>query len=265
MLKTKVGSQKIYYRSDDKFIGQRIALGKYERYETALLLSQIKKDSVCVDVGANIGYYTLLMAQVAKRVYALEPEPKSLLILRKNIEENKLKNVVIVERAASNKEGEFFMKLGRENYGDNRIIGKKDDKNGILINTCTLDKILENEQYISLIKVDVQGHEPEVVEGAKKILKKDKPTLFLEYTPGDYKDKKMINFLQKNYSNIFSINDFASVPWPIERGVKIRGPGYTDLFLKNKISLRDIFYMFKNVDYKKWIKGILNYGKNKTN
>jgi len=69
----------------------------------------------------------------------------------------------------------------------------------------------------------------------------------------------MINFLKKNYKNIWSINDFAEVPWPIYKGIKIKGKNaYADLFLKNKLEINDYLTMLKNVKYKKFIKGIMN-------
>ncbi len=273
MLKlTKINNLKFYYRSNDRYIGQRIALDKYEKYETALLLSHINKNSVCVDVGANIGYYTLLMAKRVKKVYAFEPDKKCFEILKKNVEENNLKNVVLINKAASDKEGEKFFEISKNNFGDNRIkspptpsLNKEGAINYIKINTCLLDDVLKNEQKISLIKIDTQGWEPQVVLGAKKIINRDKPTLFLEYTPTDYKDKKMINFLEKVYSDIFSINDFAEVPWPIDKGIKIRANGYCDLFLKERMRMTDYWIILKNVNYKKWVKGIINYGNNKTN
>lgn len=257
---TKIDDLKFYYRSNDRFIGQRIALDKYEKYETALLLSQINKNSICVDVGANIGYYTLLMARKSKKVYAFEPDKKSFEILKKNVEENGLKNVVLVNIGVSNKRGKKYLVRDKDNFGNSRI----NDKNGEIIFTDSLDNILINEQEISLIKIDTQGHEPEVIGGAKKIIKSSRPILFLEYTPGEYKDRKMINFLKKNYDNIFSISDFAEVPWPIKRGVKVDKHSYSDLFLKEKMKIGDYWAMLKNVNYRKWLKGIMNYGKNKT-
>ncbi|HWS49272.1 MAG TPA: FkbM family methyltransferase [Candidatus Methanoperedens sp.] len=255
LVKTKIDGLDFWYRKDDKFIGQRIALGKYEQYETALMVSQINSKSVCVDVGANVGYYTFLMARRAKRVFAFEPDKECFEILKKNVSENNLKNVTIFNLALSNKKEKKYLIKDCDNLGNSRI----DEKNGLLINTDTLDNLLINEQIIDLIKIDVQGWETEVIDGAKKIIERDRPTLFLEYTPSEYDNKKMINFLKNTYQNIFSINDFVNVPWPIYRGVKIIGGcEYTDLFLKNKMNLKDYVEMIKNVKYKKFIKGIIN-------
>jgi FkbM family methyltransferase len=255
LIKSELKGMDFWYRKDDKFIGQRIALDKFEKFETALMEGQINSESIFVDVGANIGYYTLLMARVAKKVYAIEPDKKCFEILKKNVEDNNLKNVILLNIAASDKKEKKYLSRDEKNQGNSQI----NDKNGEIIWANTLDNILINEQKISLIKIDTQGWEPQVVEGANKIIKRDRPTMFLEYTPGEYCDNKMINFLKKNYQNIWGINDFAEVPWPIFKGVKIMGKsGYADLFLKKKMEINDYLTMFKNVKYKKFIKGIMN-------
>lgn len=256
--KIQLSGLNFWYREDDKYIGQRIALGKYEQYETELMRSQINSKSVCVDVGANIGYYTLLMASRAKRVFAFEPDKECFEILEKNVKANNLKNVVLINKAASNKRGKKYLVKDCDNLGNSKIIETRNEKLATRVLADTLDNVLVNEQYISLIKIDTQGWETEVIEGAKKIIKSDKPTLFLEYTPVEYSNKKMINFLKNTYKNIFSINDFKDVPWPIHKGVKIFGKsGYTDLFIKNKMEIKDYLTMIKNVKYKKFIKGIM--------
>ena len=255
LTKTKLDNLDFWYRSDDKFIGQRIALDKYEKYETELFLSQLNKGSVVVDVGANIGYYTLLAARRVKRVYAVEPDKKCFEILKKNVGENNLKNVVLLDVADSDKNEKKYLKKDKNNQGNNQI----NDKNGEIVLAKTLDKILENEQKISLIKVDTQGWEPQVIAGAKNIIKRWRPTVFLEYTPSEYRNNKMIDFLKKNYQNIWSINDFAEIPWPIFKGIKVLGKGgYADLFLKRKMEVKDYEVMIKNVRYKKFLKGIIN-------
>ncbi len=255
LLKTKLENLDLWYLNTDRVIGQRIALGKFEKFETALLEKQLNKNSICVDVGANIGYYTLLMARRVKKVIAIEPDKKCFEILKKNVEKNGLKNVVLLNMGASNKTEKKFLIRDKNNFGNSRI----NDKNGDIVFTDTLDNLLANEQYISLIKIDTQGWEPQVIEGLKKTIERWHPTMFLEYTPREYKDRKMINFLRKNYQNIWSINDFAEVPWPIYKGVKIKGiNGYTDLFLKRKMRLEDYLTMLNKVRYKKLLKGIMS-------
>lgn len=254
LIKIKLENLDFWYRSDDKVIGQRIALDKFEKYETGLFLSQLKKESVVVDVGANIGYYTLLAARRVKKVYAIEPDKKCFEILKKNVVENNLKNVVLINKAASNKKENKFLERDKENQGNSKI----SSENGEIITADTLDNILKNEQKIEVIKIDTQGWETQVIEGAKKTIKKHRPTMFLEYTPSEYRDNKMINFLKKSYQNIWSINDFAEVPWPIFPGVKIFGKaGYADLFLKRKMEIGDYVAIIKNVKYKKFIKALL--------
>lgn len=233
-----------FYRSDDKVIGQRIALGKYEQYETKILLSQINNQSVVVDVGANIGYYTLLAAKIAKKVYAFEPDKDSFLILKKNVEENELTNVFLFNQAVGDKNEKVGLIINKENYGDSKV------KVGNEIDCVRLDEVIKEK--VDLVKIDVQGYEAKVVEGMKKIIKKDKPIIFIEV------DQKNIKKINLDYKNIWSINDFAETPWPIWPGVQIKNnSGYTDLWMKNEMNMLDYWTMLKNVKYKKFIKGIM--------
>jgi len=256
LIKTKLQNGLVlWYRSDDKYIGQRIALQKYEEYESLLMLGNVNNDSVVVDVGANIGYYTLLLAKICKKVYAFEPDKTSFLILKKNVEENKLKNVVLINKAVSDKRGKVKFIHNGENFGDHKI--KTPQSFGQLPLTgepetilCdSLDNILKNEDRIDLIKIDVQGHEPEAIAGAEKIIKKHSPVLFLEFNGNN----KMIEFLKKYYKNIFTIDYWFYI---LHLGIKIdRKLGYADLLLTNKnINMRE---RYKNLEWKKMVKKIL--------
>lgn len=235
-----LGNIKFNYRIDDKYIGQRIALDKYEKYETAMVVAQAQDCSVVVDVGANIGYYTLLLAKRVKKVYAFEPDKENFEILKKNVEENSLKNVVLVNKAVGSKNEKVGIKRNRNNYGDSKVL------EGNEIECIRLDDFM-NEK-VDLIKIDVQGFEPRVIEGAKEIIKKDKPILFVE----SEKNIKLVGY------ETWSINDFAETPWPIWKGFQIKNNhGYADLWMKNKFTFSDYWTMLKNVNYKKWIKGIM--------
>lgn len=250
-----------YYRSDDKFVGQRIALGKYEEYETKLFLSQINKEMVVVDVGANIGYYTILAASRAKLVYAFEPDKNCFEILKKNVEVNKLKNVKIFNQAVGDKKQKVGIKTNKENFGDNRINlpkslsskgGSRFDKRD-LIDCIRLDDLIKEK--VDLIKIDVQGWEPEVVEGAKKMISKHRPILFLEYTPSEYKNNKMIEFLKSNYQSIRSIDYWYYLA---KKGIWVdKKTGYVDLWIKNKMSLGDYWRSIYFIQLIKIIKPLI--------
>ena len=242
-----------WYRDDDKYIGQRIALQKYEEYESLLILRNVNINSIAIDIGANIGYYTLLLAKICKKVYAIEPDKMCFEILKKNVEENKLKNVILINKAVSDKKEKVEFFVDSENYGNGRIKIQRDcfglPRNDVVL--CdSLDNILIKEK-IDLIKIDVQGWEAKVIMGAKKIIKKYKPIMFLEFN-GDF---KMISFLKKYYKNIFTIDYWFYV---LRRGIKVDiKTGYADLFLTNKNI--NLWERYKSLQWKKVLKAILKH------
>lgn len=266
LIKTKLqNGLTLWYRSDDRYIGQRIALRKYEEYESELIVRQALRQAsakggqagfVAVDVGANIGYYTLLLAKVCKRVYAIEPDKNCFSILKKNVEENNLKNVLLINKAVSDKKGEVDFIHNQENFGDSRLQSPSATPyppltrgNNTIISTISLDELLNKENRINLIKIDVQGHEPQVIAGAKKIIKKYSPILFLEFN-GDF---KMIKFLKKYYKNIFSIDYWFYI---LRLGIKIdKKMGYADLLVTNKNM--SFWERYSSLQWKKVIKKII--------
>ncbi|MBI2464516.1 FkbM family methyltransferase [Candidatus Shapirobacteria bacterium] len=253
LLKTKIFGMDFWYREDDRYIGQRIALGKYEEYETMLMQHQLKDVEVVVDVGANIGYYTLLMASMAKRVYALEPDKECFEILKKNVEENNLKNVVILNVAAGAKKEIKNLIKDIENMGNSHL----GDEKGVEVKCERLEQILINEHKIDLIKIDTQGWEPAVIVGAKKIIERDKPTLFLEYSPAEYKDEKMKEYLKNIYKHIWSIDYWFYV---CRNGIRInKKTGYTDLWIKDKVTIGDYWWAIKEIRIKKVLKSLMKY------
>ena len=250
----------MWYRSDDKFVGQRIALRKYEEYESLLIQRQINKNSVVVDVGANIGYYTLLLAKVCKKVYAFEPDKTCFEILQKNIEENNLDNVVAVNMAVSDKIGEENFVVDKDNLGNSRIQSPSATPyppltrgNKTIISTVCLDKFIKYEK-VNLIKIDTQGWEPKVILGAKKLIKKYKPILFLEYSLQSYQEnnldgKGMINFLKQIYKNIWSIDYWF---YCYKKGIKVDSKtGYADLVMRIN---HNVFEQYRDLQWKKVIK-----------
>ena len=267
--KTKVfGKYKFFYLENDKYIGQRIALEKYEPYETELILRQARVGDVVVDVGANIGYYTVLLAdKVGKngKVYAFEPDVTNFEILVKNIKENKLENVVAVNAAVGSKLGKLKLHKSKENFGDHKLYGKDKDIEEVKI--IKLDDYLKDKK-INLMKIDTQGWEPEVIEGAMKIIKRDQPIMFLEYSPASYKTakldgQKMMKNLRKIYPKIWWIDEWLYIyknlsQKKIDKICATNKTGYADLWMKNNFNLSDLWAKYKDIKIKQLIKKVIH-------
>lgn len=146
----------------------------------------IKKDFLIFDIGAYIGFYTIIFSSLCTdgKVLAFEPVTDNLKYLEKNVKINKMNNVTIVNKALSNKVGEsvFFEDIvtGRSSsikedaWHPNAAKVKKQQ-----VSTTTLDETANNYGIPNLIKCDVEGFEVEVLEGAVEVLE-HKPIIFLE-------------------------------------------------------------------------------------
>jgi len=219
------------YDSQDHIIGGQIAAtGLYEPFEETLLLSALNQGDSVIDIGANIGVYTLQMAQkVGKygKVYAIEPEPHNIKILERNIAENKFSQVEVLPFALSNKQSRTKLYLSYDNFGDHRIYDGDyvRKRKTISVVAKTLDSLLYKKTgNISVMKIDTQGYEPFVIEGAQKILQREKPILFMEYWPFGYRksgaDKeKMLHFLSSLYSEVYYIDGEKKLLNPFSQNV----------------------------------------------
>ncbi|MDP4009996.1 MAG: FkbM family methyltransferase [Candidatus Shapirobacteria bacterium] len=263
---------KFWYLKDDKFIGQRVALGKYEPYVTKLMLDQINEGDVVVDVGANIGYDTVLFAKkVGKngKVYSIEPDPTNFAILEKNIKSNGLKNVVVVKAALgnANKKMKFFE--SEENFGDHRVWGES--KMTMEIFCRRLDDLLKDlgGKEVNFIKIDTQGWEPAVIEGAKETIQNYKPTIFFEYWPWAYHQaklggKEMTEFLRQNYGSTNYIDEYIQIylgknqNW-LDRNFKVNEKNnYGNLWVKKDKDFGFYWGQLQDFWLKKWVKRMLS-------
>lgn len=266
-----------WYQEDDKYVGQRVALDKYEPYLTDLMLSKINIGDVVVDIGANIGYDTVLFAdKVGKsgKVIAIEPDPTNFEILQKNIKENKLFNVVPVQAALGDVNKKMKIYESEENFGDHRMWEEK-GRNSKDVFCRRLDDLLKELEYekINFIKMDVQGFEEKVIAGGEKIIEKYKPTIFFEYWPWGAKNaggdiQKMTEFLRKIYKKIFWVDEYVQFYCSVNQAVLNKKYSdqneseYGNLFVKNEITFDDWSGQFKSFWVKKWIKRLM--GKEQT-
>jgi FkbM family methyltransferase len=150
--------------------------GYFEPYETTLIESEVKPGDVVLDIGANIGYYTLIFARLVGekgRVYAFEPDPTNYRLLKKNVRANGYQNVIFVNKAVAETSGPLSLYLCPDNKGDHRIFESEDNRSAIPIEATTLDEhFAEYQGKIDFIKMDIQGSEGRAVRGMQGLLRK---------------------------------------------------------------------------------------------
>lgn len=167
-------------------VDKGIFLGTFEYDNRFIFCELVKKNNVVIDIGANIGLYTLLAGnklQNTGKIYAFEPSQVAVKELRKNIEKNKYKNIDTYEVALSdsNEKREFYR---CEDDAYNSLIAKP--MHGIIskdiVNVITLDEFarLNNLRRIDIIKIDAEGMDYSILKGAQMILMKFRPIIFCE-------------------------------------------------------------------------------------
>jgi hypothetical protein len=148
---TTVGKHIMYLNKKDFYLTPAVLFGVYEKGVTSLFFKEVKKDMTVLDLGANVGYYTLISAGLVGekgKVFAFEPDPIPFGILKRNVEVNNCKNVVLVKRAVSDRTGKTQI---------------------------TLDEFFRNyKNRIDFIKMDIEGSEALALRGMRKMLGKNK-------------------------------------------------------------------------------------------
>jgi len=173
--------------------------GVYGVLETEIIKNEVKEGDIVLDLGANIGYYTLLLArQVGKtgKVFAFEPEPSNFEILTMNVKENNYKNITIVQKAVSNVHKRITLWVGQRSSGANRIYEPKitntQDFKTIEVDCIKLDDYFKETDLINkicFIKMDIEGAEYKTLLGMQSILHSNPDLIILtEYARTSLED-----------------------------------------------------------------------------
>ncbi len=147
----------------------------------ALLASQVPHASTAVDVGANIGLSTILLARAVQRVVAFEPSPTNADYLRRNLASNGISNVEVVVAAVSDRPSTLRFHVAQFGAGSHvvaagHVLNSSIDT--IDVPAVTLDEALAGP--VSFVKIDAEGHEPDVLAGARAVLARDRPLIYTE-------------------------------------------------------------------------------------
>ena len=157
---------------------------------------------IAVDVGANYGSYSVLFSRSFGKVISFEAHPTTFKVLELNV--TQIRNIEVKAMAISSHQGTALMHEYRANHSGSASLEDLREMNktplrSYPVEKSTLDIQLQSiASSIGLIKIDVEGHELEVLQGAHKILSESKPTLIFEHNTGD---KEVLDFL-KNHGYI---------------------------------------------------------------
>ena len=148
----------------------------------------IEPQFVCLDAGANLGPYSLVMSHLAAqgRVYAFEASRNTVELLKRNIKQNEIANVDVHHVAVSDRPGPVEFNYNSDLPGCSFVSATAFRLEEIeTVEAITLDRFVEamNLERLDVIKLDVEGSEVRTLRGSIELLQTFKPLLFVEYNP----------------------------------------------------------------------------------
>lgn len=211
ILKTIHGFRLLIDPSVDR--GVELALytnGTYEEGTVDQLKKILKQGDTFLDVGANIGWMSLIGSKAVGangKVIAIEANPNTLPILQHNLAMNEVTNVEVLGIAVSDQPGEALL---YENWNVNRggaSLLSQDGENGISVKVETLDRLFSPETPLHVVKIDVEGLEPQVIAGGKEWFTQQQPVFVFEISSERSSEKGAVG--SKVIELIQSLGDYA--------------------------------------------------------
>jgi FkbM family methyltransferase len=186
---------KMFLIPKDRGISAELRVFKiHEPLTTSLLINELKSGMVCVDIGSNIGYYTILASKLVGekgKVVSVEPIRLNFDTLMKNIKINNLRNVIPINAAISDVKGTVEMIVGsssnwcRVSKENRRIFLSSSLLRYEEVPAITCDNLLKYVKNVDFIRMDVEGFEYNIINsrGCKKIIERYSPTFLVEFHP----------------------------------------------------------------------------------
>jgi FkbM family methyltransferase len=192
-----LGKYLVYADATETGITPHLAMhGYWESWITTVLARTLRPGWHCLDVGANHGYYTLLMADAVGpdgRVVPVEPTPRLAELLRETLDVNGFPDVVVAQQAATNTAGETLQLVVPARRSMNARLSEEAGPTDevVEVESTTVDALTENWARVDLIKIDVEGAEQSVWRGMQRTLA-DNPeiVLLLELNVVRYEDPR---------------------------------------------------------------------------
>lgn len=169
------------------------AVSRFWEAEIEPIKCLIKPGDFTMDLGANVGWYTVLFARLVGergKVYSVEPIPDTFVLLSTVVQKLRLNNVELFNCAVSDKDGSAAMEIPKHDYGGDNfymahiIAGQSHDPalDRVEVSLHSLDSLIPKElaRTVTFIKCDVEGHELAVLKGAAELFKRARPAMMIE-------------------------------------------------------------------------------------
>jgi FkbM family methyltransferase len=215
--------------------------GVYEPSAVRLMVDYLERGHNVIDVGANIGVFTLPAAHKVGsegRVVAIEPSPRVYPYLQRNVADSKLTNILLSQRAACNRDEDeiAFYEAPIEHFGMGSL-GVQFTADAVSVKTCTIDTVVKAHDLgqIHFIKADVEGFEIKVFEGASEVLKGN-PLIMFEFC--DWAEARVLDRkvgaaqeLLKDYGyQVWRLDDWINRQAPLKETLRV---GFETLIASN--------------------------------
>jgi|LakMenEpi03Aug12_release.lakeMendotaPanAssembly.Ray.scaffolds.fasta_scaffold299146_1 FkbM family methyltransferase len=187
--------------------------GKYEEEYYHLLASFRNPETVFLDIGANLGVFSLRFSKIIKKgkIIAFEPNPTIYKLLSRSIHLNGLSNVIkSYNYGASDKNFEGFLSVPSNHAGGASISENFNGTEGFNISAKVLDELLSDLDHFDIAKIDVEGHELNVLKGMSKLLARSKECIiiFEKLQKNSGIEESITNFLSQYEMLIYKVDGY---------------------------------------------------------
>jgi len=231
-----LGRYKVYLDTRDTGFGANLLLdGFWEMWLTIFIARHVHAGMVAVDVGANFGYYTLILADLvgeAGHVYAVEPNPETATALRRSIGLNGAAGrTTVIEAAAGAAGGNQLLFAPHGEPKNARIIASPHQISAAsgtvyTVSEVAVDTIAAERGRIDFIKIDAEGAEEGIIDGAVTTLARDKPHLVLEFNAARCRDPRaFLAQLTSIYGRLRHIDYYGNAVQVTEAQIESDRPG----------------------------------------
>lgn len=216
--------------------------GYFEDGILKLIKNNSNKESVFLDIGANIGQHSFWASHFFKKVYAFEPITPLFEQINKTLLRNDFFNIQVFNYGIGDKKEILPIYSNKSNMGASSILINENKEKKQDIKIISLDQEIEKIgiEKVDFIKIDVEGFEHNVLLGIQEIVKKYNPKILIEFSPMFYDkknesiSKKIYDYFIENGYEIFDVGNLGEKKIPIKDFSELKKDHQTNLFCIKK-------------------------------